>query len=90
MNPKRNLEVPEPGSETEADTDQDYRNEYSEEDEPEEPPPEREVFIKKLKSAARNKRRRHRIKLTRDQEKKHVTEKIDASHPKMRIGKNEL
>ena len=81
------LEMPESGSEIEVDTDQEYRNEYSEEDESEEPSPEREVFIKKLKSADRNKRWRYRRKVTRDQEKKHVTERIDATHPKMRLGK---
>ena len=81
------LEVPESGSEIEVDTDQEYRNEYSEEDESVEPSPEREVFIKKLKSADRNKRWRYRRKVTRDQEKKHVTERIDATHPKMRLGK---
>ena len=81
------LEVPESGSEIEVDTDQEYRNEYSEEDESEEPSPEREVFIKKSKSADRNKWRRYRRKVTRDQEKKHVTERIDATHPKMRLGK---
>ena len=68
--------MPEPGSEIEVDTDQNYRNEYSEEDESEEPSPEREVFIKKSESAGRNKRRRHRMKVTRDQEKKHVTERL--------------
>ena len=81
------LEAPEPGPETEEDTNEDHQNVYSEVDEPEEPQPEREVFIKKSKSAARNKRRRHRIKTVRDQDRKHVTERIDASHPKMRICK---
>ena len=81
------LEVPESGSEIEVDTNQEYRNEYSEEDESVEPSPEREVFIKESKSADRNKRRRYRRKVTRDQEKKHVTERIDATHPKMRLGK---
>ena len=81
-------EEPEPCPETEEDTDEDHRTVYSEVDEPKEPTPEREVFIKKpSKSAARNKRRRHRIKTVRDQDRKHVTERIDASHPKMKVGK---
>ena len=81
-------EEPEPCPETEEDTDEDHRTVYSEVDEPEEQTPEREVFITKpSKSAARNKRRRQRIKTVRDQDRKHVTERIDASHPKMRIGK---
>ena len=81
------LEVPESGSEIEVDTDQEYRNEYSEEDESVEPSPEREVFIKNSKSADRNRRRRYRRKVMRDQEKKHATERIDATHPKMKLGK---
>ena len=77
--------MPESGSETEVDTDQEYQNEYSEDDESLEPSPEREVFIKKSKTADRNRRRRHRRKVTRDQQKKHVTERIDETHPKMRL-----
>ena len=65
--------------------DQEYQNEYTEDDEFVEPSPEREVFIKKSKSADRNRRRRYRRKVTRDQEKKHVTERIDETHPKMRL-----
>ena len=81
-------EEPEPCPETEEDTDEDHRTVYSEVDESEEPTPEREVFITKpSKSASRNKRRRKRIKTERDQDRKHVTERIDASHPKMRVGK---
>merc|ERR1712051_1014561 len=69
-------------------TDEDHRTVHCEVDESEEPTPEREVFITKpSKSASRNKRRRKRIKTERDQDRKHVTERIDASHPKMRIGK---
>ena len=49
--------------------------------------PKREVFIKKSKSAARNQRRRYRAKVTRNQAKKHVKERLDADHPKMRLGK---
>ena len=81
------IEVPDSGSEIEIDTNQEYQNEYSEDDESVEPSPEREVFIKKSKFADRNRRRRNRRKVTRDQEKKHVTERIDANHPKMRLGK---
>ena len=76
------LEVPESGSEIEVDTNQEYRNEYSEEDESVEPSPEREVFIKESKSADRNKRRRYRRKVTRDQEKKHVTKELMQPTPK--------
>ena len=73
-------------SEIEVDTNQEYQNEYTEDnDESVEPAPEREVFIKKSKSADRNRRRRHKRKVTRDQEKKHVTERIDETHPKMRL-----
>ena len=79
--------MPDSGSEFEIDTDQEYQNEYSEDDESVEPSPEREVFIKKSKSAERNRPRRNRKKVTRDQEKKHVTERLDANHPKMRLGK---
>ena len=79
--------MPESGSEIKVDTDQEYQNEYSEDDESVEPSPEREVFIKNSKSADRNRRRRYRRKVMRDQEKKHATERIDATHPKMRLGK---
>jgi hypothetical protein len=79
--------VPESGSEIEVDTDQEYQNEYSEDDDSVDPSPEREVFFKNSKSADRNRRRRYRRKVIRDQEKKHATERIDATHPKMRLGK---
>ena len=77
--------MPESRSEIEVDTDQEYQNEYSEDDDSVEPSPEREVFFKNSKSADRNRRRRHRRKVMRDQEKKHATERIDATHPKMRL-----
>ena len=51
-----------------------------------EPSPERKVILRNSKSTARNRRRRHQRKLTRDQESKHVTERIDSTHPKMRLG----
>ena len=57
------------------------------EDESVEPSPERKVILRKSKSASRNRRQRRQRKLTRDQETKHVTERIDATHPKMRRGK---
>ena len=81
------IEVPDSGSEIEIDDDQEFEYEYSKDDESAEPSPEREVFIKKSRSADRNRRRRYRRKVARDQEKKHVTERIDATHPKMRLGK---
>ena len=77
--------MPESGSEIEIDNDQEYENDYSEDDDSVEPSPEREVFFKNSKSADRNRRRRHRRKVMRDQEKKHATERIDATHPKMRL-----
>ena len=79
------LEVPE--------SDQEHRDECGveeeeeEEDESVELSPEREVIIKKSKTADRNRRRRCQRKLTRDQGRKHVTERIDTTHPKMRLGK---
>ena len=49
--------------------------------------PKREVILKKSKSAARNQRRRDRAKVRRNQTKKHVKERLDADHVKMRLGK---
>ena len=43
-----------------------------------EPSPERKVIF-------RNRRRRRQRKITRDQVAKHVTERIDSTHPKMRL-----
>ena len=52
-----------------------------------EPSPEREIVFKKSKSADRNRQRRRQRKLRRDKGTKHVTERIDGTHPKMRLGK---
>jgi hypothetical protein len=75
------------GSEIERDTDREY--EYSEDDNEHEEPlvdpsPDREVFYKNSKNAARNKWRRKRRRIERDQ-KMHVTARIDEPHVKMRL-----
>ena len=62
-------------------------NEYGEDDESVESSPKREVFIRKSKSQRRNQRRRYRTRVTRNQANIHVKERLDASHPKMRLGK---
>ena len=80
-------EVPEPESEIEIGTEQEYQNEYGEDDDSVESSPKREVFIKKSKSQRRNQRRRYRTRVTRNQANIHVKERLDASHPKMRLGK---
>ena len=74
------------GYEQEQEIELEYKP--SEYDEYLEQSPEREVFFKTTKSsnANRNRRRRNRRKLAREQEEKHVTERIDTSHPKMRLG----
>ena len=75
------------------ESDQEHRDECGveeeeeEEDESVELSPEREVIFKKSKTADRNRRRRRQRKLTRDQGRKHFTERIDTTHPKMRLGK---
>ena len=69
------------GSETKGD-DQDEHTE--EDDNSGEQYPEREVFYKRSKSAKRNWRRRTRNKVKRNQQGKHVTERIDETHPKMK------
>ena len=79
--------MPGPESEIEIDEDQEPEYEYSDDNESAEPSPEREVFTKKSNSADRNRRRRYRKKVARDQDTKHVRDRIDASHPKMRLGK---
>ena len=52
------------------------------------PSPDREVLFtpSRSTSAIRNKRRRQRKKLQREQESRHVTDRLDTSHPKMRLG----
>ena len=74
------------GEEQEQEIELEY--EPSEDEEFQEQSPEREVFYKTSKpsTASRNKRRRQKRKLARDQEQKHVTERLDTRHPKMRLG----
>ena len=49
---------------------------------------QREVFFKKTKAQARNKRRAKRMKIKRDQTRKTVHERLDTKHVKMRLGKS--
>ena len=77
------------GSEMEQDDVKayEYSKDDDEQEEPfEDPSPEREVIYKDTsKNAARNKRRRKKKQIERDQKLKPATARIDKNHVKMRL-----
>ena len=80
-------EVPGPGPESEEGTEPEIQYEDGEEDKSVESSPQREVVYRKTRASTRNERRRNRMKIQRDQAEKHVKERLDNKHVKMRLGK---
>ena len=79
--------VPGPGPESEDGTEPEIQYKDGEEDESVESSPQREVVYRKTRASTRNQRRRNRVKIQRDQAEKHVKERLDTKHVKMRLGK---